>query len=119
MFHEIYENLQESITEQTVELWESVLKNERADHNKQMQLKKLYVKLCDRQKEQFTHEKDYKQAFTFLNQHAVQKKSRVEKSYFQILDKFRNVQDLNKIDVAKLLKEDDVIIFSFVLNFQV
>ena len=64
--------------------------------------------MSERQREQSTHEKDYKQAFTFLNQHATHKKSRVEKSYFQILDKFRNVKDLNKINVAELLQEDDV-----------
>jgi hypothetical protein len=33
MFQEIYENLQESITGATVELWEYVLKNERAEHS--------------------------------------------------------------------------------------
>jgi len=76
MFHEIYENLQTSITDATVELWEHVLRNERAEHTRNIQLKKLQQKMVERNTEKRMHEKDYKEAFSFLNQQAVTKKSR-------------------------------------------
>jgi hypothetical protein len=66
MFDQIYENLKISLTETTVELWEAILKNEKAAELRERLNRKLEIKLQDINREKNEHQNDYLQAHGVL-----------------------------------------------------
>ncbi len=55
MFDQIYENLKISLTETTVELWEAILKNEKAVELRERLNRKLEIKMQDINSEKNEH----------------------------------------------------------------
>ena len=113
MYDQIYENLKISLTETTVDLWEAIIRNEKAAEQRDRLERKLRMKCQDIQHEKNVHQNDYLHAHGVLQREHIQGKKH-RGSYFAMIDKFKNVTDFNQIDLKDIIQRDNVNFLTFI-----